>query len=58
MALAKWARTKEPKPYSLLTRIEVDEWILPHITRADTMHTFLERYTVLPVSLSNKKHNK
>ena len=43
MALAKWARIEEPKPYSLLTRREVDKWILPHITRNDTMHSVLER---------------
>ena len=43
MALAKWARIEESKLYSLLTRREVDEWILPHITRNDTMHSALER---------------
>ena len=44
MALAKWARTDEPQPYSLHTRREVDEWILPSIDRMDTMHSELGRY--------------
>lgn len=47
MALAKWAGLEEPKPYSLYTRREVDEWILPQITRNDTMLSVLERYIYL-----------
>ena len=44
MALAKWARTEEPKPGSLKTRTEVDEWLLPHINKIDTIHTVFDRY--------------
>ena len=44
MPLDKWARLEEPKPYSLHTRREVDEWILPQITRNDTMLSLLERH--------------
>ena len=44
MALAKWARTEEPLPYSLHSMTCVDEWILPPITRADNMHSVLDRY--------------
>ena len=44
MALAKWARTEEPKPGSLKTRRDVDEWILPPINKYDTLHTVLDRY--------------
>ena len=46
MALAKWARTEEPRPGSLKTRRDVDEWILPPITKYDTLHTVLDRYYV------------
>ena len=52
MTLAKLARTEEPKPYSLHTRTEVDEWILPPIDRADTMHSVLDRYVFIFLYLS------
>ena len=51
MALAKWARLEEPKPYSLDTRRDVDEWILPLITRDDTMLSVLERYYIFKLIL-------
>ena len=44
MALAKWARTEEPQPGSLKTRRDVDEWLLPDISRYDTLYTVLDRY--------------
>ena len=44
MTLAKWARKEEPKPGSLKTRTDVDEWLLPDISRFDTIHTVLDRY--------------
>ena len=44
MALAKWARMEEPTPGLLKTRREVDEWILPNISRYDTLYTVLGRY--------------
>ena len=44
MALARWARMEQPKPYSLYTITEVDEWILPHIDKTDTLYYVLERY--------------
>ena len=42
MALAKWAREEEPEPGSLTTRRAVDEWLLPNISRYDTLHTVLD----------------
>ena len=42
MALAKWARTEEPQPGSLKTRRDVDEWLLPDISRYETLHTVLD----------------
>ena len=51
MALAKGAGIEEPKPFSLFTRREIDEWILPHITRNDTMNSVLERYIFLSIHL-------
>ena len=47
MALARWARTEEPKPGSLKTRREVDEWLLPNINKIDTIHTVFDRYLLL-----------
>ena len=44
MALARWARSEDPKPYTLYTRREVDEWILPHIDKTDTLYSVLDRY--------------
>ena len=44
MALARWARSESPRPHTLYTRREVDEWILPHIDRTDTLFSVLERY--------------
>ena len=44
MALARWARSDDPKPYTLYTRREVDGWILPHIDRTDTLFSVLEKY--------------
>ena len=44
MALAKWARPEEPRPGSLTTRRKVDEWLLPDISRYDTLQTVLDRY--------------
>ena len=44
MTLARWARCDDPKPYTLYTRREVDEWILPHIDKTDTLYSVLERY--------------
>ena len=44
MALARWARSESPKPCTLYTRREIDEWILPHIDRTDTLFSVLERY--------------
>ena len=37
MALARWARSESPKPYTLYTRREVYEWVLPHIDKTDTL---------------------
>ena len=44
MALARWARSEDPKPYTSYTRREVDEWILPHIDKTDILYSVLERY--------------
>ena len=43
MALARWARMEEPAPGTLLTSQELDEWLLPVITRQDTLEHVLER---------------
>ena len=47
MALAKWARKEESKPGSLKTRTDVDEWLLPDISRFDTIHTVLQVFIIL-----------
>ena len=43
MALARWARTEEPTPGAWLTRQDLDEWLLPFISRQDTLEYVLER---------------
>ena len=49
MALAKWARMEEPTPGSLKTRRDVDEWLLPDISRYDTLYTVLRQVCILLV---------
>ena len=47
MALARWARTEEPKPGALKTKRDVDELLLPNINKIDTIHTVFDRYYYL-----------
>ena len=56
MALARWARSEDPKPYTLYTRRGVDEWILPHIDKTDTLFSVLERYFIF-LTIHIVEHN-